>query len=122
MNTSIGEDKRQEAGQQQSTAQNEQPHVAIKVAQDRDDFPYLLSVFLENRLVEHITDRGANAQLCQVKETKKVSHGARQSHEVCPQLLQKYLAGEERDEQGDKVEEYVDTGIEIAFMETGFGH
>ena len=46
----------------------------------------------------------------------------RQPHEVRPQLLQKYLAREERDEQGDKVKEYVDTGIEITFMETGFRH
>nr|WP_226810739.1 hypothetical protein [Bacteroides cellulosilyticus] len=32
MNISIGEDKRQEAGQRQSTAQDEQPHVMVKVA------------------------------------------------------------------------------------------
>ena len=44
----------------------------------------------------------------------------RQPDKVRPQFLKKYLPGEKGDEKGDKVKEYIDTRIEIAFMEAGF--
>ena len=116
MNTGTGEYVRQKTGEQQPGAQNQQSHIAIEIAQHRDDFLYLVPVAVENRFVKHIADGSSDAQLGQIEKAQQVLHRPRQPDKVRPQLLKKYLSGEKGDEKGDKVEEYIDTRVLIAFL------
>ena len=62
----------------------------------------------------------SDAQFRQIEKAKQVLHRTRQPDKVRPQFIKKYLPGEKGDEKGDKVKEYIDTRIQIAFMEAGF--
>ena len=109
-NAGIGEYIGQEAGQKQSRTQNQQSYVTIEIIQYRDNLLYTVP----------IADGSSDAQLRQIEKSKQVLHRTRQPDKVRPQFLKKYLPGEKGDEKGDKVKEYIDTRIQIAFMEAGF--
>ena len=119
-NAGIGEYIGQEAGQKQSRTQNQQSYITIEISQYRNNLLYPVPISVENRFVKHIADGSSDAQLRQIEKAKQVLHRTRQPDKVRPQFLKKYLPGEKGDEKGDKVKEYIDTRIQIAFMEAGF--